>query len=222
MTNQEKIKVLLVDDHAMFRAGIRMLLETQEDFEVVGEADDGSEAIRKTKELKPDVVLMDIGMKGMNGLDATRNIKKASPATQVLALTMHDSEEYFFEMLEAGASGYVLKEAAPSDLFPAIRAAHQGEAFFYPSVAKKLLDDYLHLAKSGEEKVSYDGLTDREREVLKLIAQGLTNREVAKRLYLSVNTVEAHRGHIMAKLGLHNRAQLIKYAIKKKLINLDE
>ena len=217
----DKIRILLADDHAMFRAGIRALLESQSDMEVVGETADGEEAVAKVQELKPDVVLMDIGMPGMNGLEATRAIKKTSPETNVLALSMHDSEEYFFKMLSAEASGYVLKEAPPSELYAALRAVAAGDAFFYPTVARKLLDDYLRRVKAGEEKTTYDGLSGREREVLKLIAEGHTNREMAGLLYISVNTVEAHRAHIMQKLGMHSRSELVKYALRRGLIDLE-
>jgi len=214
------IRILLVDDHEMFRAGIRALVADQCDMRVVGEASDGEEAVRLAQELGPDVVLMDIGMKGMNGPEATRRILGSMSDVQVLALTAHDYAEYFFEILNAGASGYVLKEASPSELFTAIRAAANGEAYLYPSMARRLLNDYMRRVHTGEERDSYDGLSPREREVLKLIAEGYSNREIAERLVISVNTVEVHRARLMQKLDMHNRAELVKYAIRSGLIDV--
>jgi two-component system response regulator NreC len=213
-----KTRILLVDDHAIVRAGLRLLLESQPDMEVVGEAADGTEAFRKARELRPDVVVMDITMPGLSGLEATSRIKAECPDAQVLALTMHQDERYFFQMLHAGASGYVVKGAPPADLIAAVRSVHQGQAYLYPSLARRLLDDYLTRSKEGREA---DDLTDREREVLRLIAEGLTGKEIAELLSLSVHTVERHRQNIMAKLRLHNRAELIKYAIRKGLIELE-
>jgi two-component system response regulator NreC len=214
------IRVLLADDHEMFRAGIRALVVDQPDMEVVGEASDGEEAVRLAQELRPDVVLMDIGMKGMNGLEATRRIIGSISGVQVLALTAHDYAEYFFEILNASACGYVLKEASPSELFTAIRAAARGEAYLHPSMARRLLNDYVRRVHTGEEKDTYDGLSPREREVLKLIAEGYSNREIAEKLIISVNTVEVHRARLMQKLDMHNRAQLVKYAIRSGLIDV--
>jgi len=213
------INVLIVDDHAMFRAGVRALLESQADIKVVGEAVDGEEAVAKARELLPDVVLMDLGMRGTTGLDATHRIKEELPRTEILALTMHDTEEYFFAVLKAGASGYVLKDSPPSELFAAIRAVSQGNAHICPSMARKLLDDYLRRASAGEEKRGYDGLTPREREVLRLIAEGRTNQEIARLLVISPSTVQTHRSRLMSKLNLENRSQLIKYAIRHGLID---
>lgn len=215
----KKIRILLADDHAIVRAGLRLLLESQPDMEVVGEAADGRETIWRVRELRPDVVVMDITMPDLNGLEATRRIKEENPHAQILALTMHEDERYFFQMVHAGASGYVVKGAPPTDLLAAIRSVHQGQAYLYPSLAKKLLEEYLSRAK--EEKEAYDDLTDREREVLRLIAEGRTSKEIAEHLYLSVHTVERHRQNIMGKLRLHNRAELIKYAIRKGLIELE-
>lgn len=216
-----KIRVLLVDDHAIIRAGVRMLLETQPDMEVAGEAEGGSDAVRLASELSPDVIVMDLSMPDMDGFDATRRIKQQSPGMAVLALTMHDSEEYFFEVLKAGASGYVPKKAAPTDLVAAIRAVHAGGVFLFPTVAKSLVGDFLKRVESGGERAGYDGLTDREREVLKLIAEGHTNQEIADRLVISSKTVERHRANIMDKLNLHSRTDLVKYAIRKGLIDVD-
>ncbi len=218
----QKIRLLLVDDHEMFRAGLKALLSSHPRMEVVGEAADGEQAIALAGTLQPDVVLMDIALRGMNGMEATRRIRQANPNVQVLAVTAHDSPEYFFELLKAEAVGYVLKEATPAELFTAIEAAYRGEAYFYPSIARYLLTDYLRRVRSGrEERVHYDGLTDREREVLKLIANGYSNRQIAEKLVISINTVEAHRGHIMQKLNLHTRAELVRYAIRSGLIDLD-
>lgn len=216
------IRVLLADDHTLLRAGIRLLLESQPDLEIIGESEDGQDAVNKTLELKPDIVLMDIAMPGMNGLEATREIKRLRPETHVLTLTMHENEEYFFQVLNAGASGYVLKRAAPTELVAAIRSVSEGGAFLYPTVARKLVDDYLQRVQGGEEKASYDGLTDREREVLRLIADGLSNQEIAESLCLSTKTVERHRSNIMEKLDIHNRTGLIKYAIRKGLIDIED
>lgn len=216
-----KIKVMVVDDHAIVRAGVRLLLESQEDLEVVGEAMDGRQAVEMVRDLKPDVVLMDVAMPGMNGLEATQRIKESFPKVQVLALTMHEDERYFFQILQLGASGYVVKGASPADLLAAVRAVAQGQAYLHPFVAKQLLDDYLKRVEAGEEKDSYDGLSEREREVLRLIAEGKTSRAIADELVLSVNTVERHRSNIMGKLSLHSRVELIKYAIRKGLIAVD-
>lgn len=216
-----KIRILIVDDHVLVREGLRNLLEGQSDIEVVGEATDGNEAVEKVPKLKPDVILMDITMPGMNGLEATRLIKEQSPEVKVLVLTMHESDEYFFKMLSAGASGYFVKGGSSSELISAVRAVNRGDVFLYPTMAKRLLNDYLKRAEAGEEKESYDGLTNREREVLKLIAEGHTNQEVAELLVLSPTTVQTHRAHIMAKLGLRNHTELIKYALRRGLITLE-
>lgn len=216
-----KTRVLIADDHAIVRAGVRLLLESQPDIQVVGEAVDGRQAVEMARQLQPDLVLMDVAMPVMNGLEATQRIKEALPQIQVLVLTMHEDERYFFQILQAGASGYVVKGASPADLLSAVRAVARGQAYLYPSVAKQLLDDYLKRVESGEEQDSYDGLSDREREVLRLIAEGKTSRAIAEDLVLSVNTVERHRANIMGKLNLHSRAELIKYAIRKGLIAVD-
>jgi two-component system response regulator NreC len=203
----------------MVRAGLRTLLKGHPEMEVVGEAADGESAISLARTLVPDVVLMDIALPGMNGIEATRQIRAENPSIQVLAVTAHDSPEYFFELMKAEAVGYVLKEATPADLYTAIRAAYRGEAYFYPSIARYLLNDYLRRVRSGhEDRVHYDGLTDREREILRLIANGHSNREIAEMLVISINTAEAHRGHIMQKLNFHTRAELVRYAIKSGLI----
>ena len=217
----EKIRILLADDHTLFREGIRLLLERQSDMEVVGEAADGREAVELAHRLQPNVVLMDIGMPAMNGMEATRLIHSQDPAVCVLVLTMHGTDDYFFRVLESGASGYLLKEAAPTELLSAIRSVHNGEMFFYPSLAKRLAQEYLRRVGSGEELSSYNSLSERENEVLKLIGQGHTNQEIADLLYLSVNTVQTHRTHIMNKLNLHSRAELMKHAVRLGLLTGD-
>lgn len=215
------IRLVLVDDHAVIRSGLRMLLETQSDFEIVGECETGGEAIARIEEWRPDVVLMDITLPDILGIDATRELKKRMPSVRVLALTMHENDEYFFAMLDAGASGYVPKRAAPGEVVDAIRVVHGGGVYLYPSLAKKLVRDYLTRAEMGDEKAAFDGLTEREREVLKLIAEGLSNAQIGERLVISVKTVERHRANILGKLGLHNRTELVKYAIRKGLIDVD-
>lgn len=218
MASGKKVRVLMADDHTMFREGVRLLLETRGGFEVVGEAATGKEAVELARSLRPDVIVMDIGMPGMNGLDATRLIQADNPSSRVLILTMHDTDEYFFSALDAGASGYVLKEAASNDLVNAIESVSRGGMFLYPSLATKLVEEYLRRVGSGEERSSYDALTPRERQVLQLIGEGRTNQEIAEKLGLSVHTVQTHRVHIMNKLGLHNRAQLVSYAARLGLL----
>jgi two-component system response regulator NreC len=216
------IRLLMVDDHEIVRAGLRMLLQNQPDIEIIAEADNGRDAIAKAKELEPDIVLMDISLPDVDGFEATRQIKKAVPKVAILALTMHESDEYFFKMLNAGASGYVPKRAAPTDLVTAIHTIREGGVFLYPSLAKSLVRDYMGRADEGGERKVLDGLTDREQEVLKLIADGLTNQEIADKLTISVKTVERHRANIMAKLNLHSRTELVKYAIRKGLIEVED
>ena len=218
----KKIRVLIVDDHAVVRAGIRLLLDSQPDMKVVGEAQDGQESLVQVRKLKPDVVLMDITMPGMGGVEATQAIKKTYPQVQILALTMHEDTAHFFRMLQAGASGYVVKGADPSELLSAIRVVFQNKAYLFPSLARKLVDDYLERLEVGEEKDSYARLTAREREVLKLIGEGYTSREIAEMLFLSINTIERHRTNLMDKLGMHNKSQLIRFAIRKGLVKLED
>ncbi len=214
-----KIRVLIADDHAIVREGVRMILEAQPDMEVVGEAGDGQTAVEKARQLLPDVILMDIAMPGMNGFEATAAIKKELPQVQVLALTMYDDYDHFFQVLYAGACGYVLKGASSADLLAAIRAAARGGVYLHPSVAKNLVADYLKRMDPGEEKARYDGLSERERQILRLIAEGKTSQQIADELCLSVNTVQTHRARIMEKLNLHNRTELIRYALRKGLIS---
>lgn len=211
------IRILLADDHAVVRAGLRMLLGADAELQIVGEAETGAEALRLAAELEPDVVLMDISMPDLNGIEATRRIKAAHPDIAVLALTMHEDDQYFFEMLAAGASGYVPKRAAPNDLITAIHAVQQGGVFLFPSVARALVQDYLQRSASGS---NFDPLTEREREVLILIAQGRSNQEIADQLVISIKTVNRHRENIMTKLNLHSRVELVRYALEKGLIDI--
>ncbi|RIK29225.1 MAG: DNA-binding response regulator [Chloroflexi bacterium] len=215
------MRLVLVDDHAIVRAGLRMLLEAHPDMEIIGECENGQDAIRRALELKPDVILMDVGLPDIPGYDATRAIKKELPAVIILALTMHESDAYFFEMLNAGASGYVPKKAAPTELVNAIRVVYAGGVYLYPSLAKTLVQDYLTRAEQDNDAGAFDGLTERERQVLTLIADGLSNQQVADKLVISVKTVERHRANILAKLGLHSRTELVKYAIRKGLIQVE-
>ena len=214
----DKIRVLVVDDHAIMRDGIRALLDIYDEVEIVGEASEGKEAIEKTRELLPDVIVMDIAMPGMDGLEATRRITKKNPKVKVLVLTQYDNKEYILSTIKAGAAGYVPKRAVSSELISAIRAVYKGESFLYPSAAAALIEDYLRQAE-GEEP--YDRLTAREREILKLIAEGHTSREIAEMLFISLKTVLGHRTRIMEKLDLHNRTELIKYAMRKGLVSMD-
>jgi two-component system response regulator NreC len=213
-----KIRLLLVDDHAVVRTGLRMMLEGEQDMEIVGEAESASEAINQISLLEPDVVLMDIGLPDMSGIDATREIKQLAPDIAVVALTIHEDEEYFFKMLDAGASGYVPKRAAPEELITAIRVTAQGEVYLYPSLAKLLVSDYLSQSQQPRNRATLDGLTPREFEVLTLLADGASNLEIAEQLNISPKTVARHRENIMGKLNLHSRAELVKYAIRKGII----
>ncbi len=211
------IRLLLVDDHQIVRAGLRMLFSAEPEVEIIGEASSGEEAVAMAEALQPDVVLMDVAMPGIGGVEATRRIKAAQPQVAVLALTMHEDEEYFFEMLGAGASGYVPKRAAPDDLMSAIRIVRQGDVYIYPSLARLLVKDFLHRSETSAPETREE-LTGREQEVLTCIAEGYSNREIAEALFISVKTVDRHRENIMRKLQLHNRVELVKYAIEKGLI----
>ena len=214
----KRVKVLLVDDHALVRSGLRMLLQSQPDMVIVAEAENGATGVAKAQEVQPDVVLMDITMPDMNGIEATRAIKRVCPGAAVLALTMHEDRTYFFEMLNAGASGYVPKRAAPEELLTAIRAAASGEVYLYPSLAKLLVTDYLSQEHAATDKANLDGLTDRERDVLTYLAEGTSNEEIAVSLVISPKTVERHRENIMKKLNLHSRSELVRYAIRRGII----
>lgn len=211
------IRLFLVDDHAVVRMGLRMLLEDEPDFEIVGEADRVMEALRRIPEARPDVILMDIGLPDLSGIEATREIKRLRPEIAVVALTIHEDEEYFFQMLDAGASGYVPKRAAPEELLTAIRSAAVGEVYLYPSLAKLLVKDYLG-QQQPKTKAALEELTAREQEVLALLAEGASNNEIADKLMISPKTVSRHRENIMEKLNLHSRSDLVKYAIRKGII----
>ncbi len=212
------IRLLLVDDHAVVRSGLRMLLASESDVEIVGEAGSGSEAVAAAASARPDVILMDIGLPDMTGIEATRVVKSGFPEIAIVALTIHEDEEYFFRMLDAGASGYVPKRAAPEELLTAIRAAASGEVYLYPSLAKLLVKDYLSQERETANRSTLDGLTEREQEVLSLLAEGQNNAEIASALVISPKTVERHRENIMRKLNLHSRAELVRYAIRKGII----
>ncbi len=215
----KKIRVLLVDDHAILREGIKALLEKQDNIEVIAEAADGREAIPKVAQSRPDVVVLDISMPMMDGLESTRQIKRENPDIKVLVLTMHDNEEYFFQLLRAGASGYVTKKSVSRELVSAIEAVYRGDSFFCPSMAKFLLSDFLRLDKAVEN-IDQEDLTPREREIVKLIAEGYTNQQIADLLHRSVKTIESHRSNILRKLDIHDSIELVKYAVRKKLIEI--
>jgi DNA-binding NarL/FixJ family response regulator len=213
------IRVLLAEDHVIVRDGLRMLLQSVPDFTVVAEAANGREAVARAKETRPDLAILDISMPEMSGLEATRLIIAESPQTRVLILTMHESDEYFFQALGAGASGYILKKAATQDLIAAALAVARGEAFLYPSVAKKLIADYVSRPQSSAEPMGYASLSEREREILLLIAEGSSNQQIAERLSITTSTVQTHRAHILEKLGLQSTADLIKYAVRHGLVS---
>lgn len=213
-----RIRVLLADDHTIVRKGLRSLLEAERGIEVVEEAQDGREAVAKVEQLLPDVVVMDISMPLLNGLEATRQIRELFPEVQVVILTVHTNEEYIYQILRAGASGYVVKRAAPNELMLAIQAAYRGETFLSPSVSRRVVEDYIQQAEAAMGEDSYDRLTSREREVLQLVAEGFTSRDIAGMLHISVKTVEAHRAHLMDKLDIHSTAELTQYAIHKGVI----
>jgi DNA-binding NarL/FixJ family response regulator len=212
--SRNTVRILLADDHSMVRQGFRRILEAQQDIEIVGEASDGREAVALVEQLKPDVVVMDVAMPGLNGIEATRRISEVSPRTRVLALSMHKDGVYVREILRAGARGYLLKDAFDADLIAAVRAVARGEGYIAPAVADSVLADYRQQVSDP-----IDLLTSREREVLQLIAEGKTNKEIAAHLNLSVYTVDAHRGRIMEKLNLHSTGELVRFALRKGLID---
>jgi two-component system response regulator NreC len=212
----DKIRILIADDHTIFRSGLKLLLSAESDFEVIGEAEDGAKAVEMVQSLKPDLVLMDIGMPTLNGYEATQEIKQRLPEINILVLTMHRTDEYFFQMLEAGASGYVLKGAETRELINAIRTVARGEVFLYPTMAQRLVEEYLK--QSAFDNSADPHLTNREREILKLIAEGYSNKDIADKLVVSPSTVHTHRTNMMIKLNLSKRHELVQYARRLGLI----
>lgn len=217
----KKTKVLICDDHATVRAGLRLILEREEDFHVAGEAENAEQAIIEATRLQPDLVIMDISMPGMNGMEAITAIRATVPKTSVLILTVHDDEAYFFRALEAGAAGYVLKGASVSELLAALRLVIHGGVPIPRTLGPRLLKDFLERV-DGDQAPSYEALSSREREILRLIAKGRTNKQIAEELSLSVRTVERHRSSIMNKIGLQNRAELVAYAVRQGLFGREE
>jgi DNA-binding NarL/FixJ family response regulator len=214
-----KIRILLVDDHTILREGLRSLLEQYPDIEVIAEAENGRHAVELALQLKPDVVLMDIAMPLLNGLEATEQIRSQRRCTQILILTHHDHEEYIRRALVAGAAGYLLKDTDSADLVNAIRAVHRGESILSPAITRLVIEDYLRWGDIQPHETS-NGLTRREREILQLIAEGHTNKQIAGLLCISIKTVQAHRSNLMNKLDLHDKTELVKYAIQKKIIEI--
>ena len=215
----KKVRILIADDHGIVRTGLRLQLERNENFEVIGEAADGRDAVRLAEELVPDIVIMDIAMPNLNGIQAAAQIVKGRPATGVIMLSMHSDEAYITRTLAAGAKGYLLKENAEVDLYRAIEVVAQGKPFFSPAIANTLLEDYMRQMQQRGLQDSYDLLTDREKEILQLLAEGKSNKDVAVMLNLSTNTVETHRNRIMQKLDLHSAAEIVLYAVRKRIIS---
>ncbi|HUP02374.1 MAG TPA: response regulator transcription factor [Bryobacteraceae bacterium] len=217
-----KLRVLLTDDHALFRQGIRTLLSHEPDMEVVGEASNASEAVDLGRQLRPDIVLMDIGMSGMSSFEATRLIRKERPETRVVFLSMYDDEDYLAECVEIGAAGYILKESESEQLVTGIREVGRGGSYLSPRLLTRLVDGFRAMGRSPIRQPRFGSLTKREREVLKMLAEGRSVKEIAANFDLSVKTVEAHKFNLMRKLDIHNKAQLVQYAIQKKVIRLPE
>jgi two-component system response regulator NreC len=213
-----KIRILLADDHTVMRAGLRLLLEREQDMVVVGEAEDGRRTVELAEEHRPDVVVLDIAMPNLNGIEAARQIAGKQPKTSIVILSMHSDESYVMRALKAGARAYLLKDSAEADLIRAVRAVYDGKSFFSPAVSKMLLEDYVRQLQERGEEDSYELLTTREREILQLLAEGKSNKDVANLLNLSLYTVETHRAHILQKLGLHTIPDLILYAVRKGII----
>lgn len=213
------VRILVADDHGVVRKGLRLILERHDGLEVIGEAADGREAVRLAEELSPDIVIMDVGMPQLNGIDATAQILHRNPRAGVIILSMHSDEGYIVRALSAGAKGYLLKDSAEEDLIQAVRIVAQGRPFFSPRITQTLLDDYVRQLRQKGLQDSYDLLTEREKEVLQLISEGKSNKEVATILGLSVYTVETHRTNLMQKLNLHNTAEIVLYAVRKKIIS---
>jgi two-component system response regulator NreC len=216
----KKMRILLAEDHTIVRQGIVALLGAEGDMVVVGEASNGLEAIELAKKLNPEVILMDIGMRQLNGLEATRAIKKLFPSMKILVLTMYENEEWIFQILKAGASGYLIKDSAMTDLASALRAVYQGDSYLSPSISKMVIEEYIRKAESGEKKGVEDPLSSREKEILQLIAEGNSVPQISSLLCISKKTVEAHKTHIMEKLNIHDKVGLIKYAIRNGLAKL--
>jgi DNA-binding NarL/FixJ family response regulator len=214
------IRVLICDDHALFRRGLVMVLESEPGIEVVAEAEDGEEAVRKAGDAAPDVILMDVRMPKMSGIEATRAISDVVPTAKILMLTVSDEEEDLYEAVKAGATGYLLKEISIEEVANAIRAVMTGQSLISPSMASKLLSEFNNLAKAAQQKVLAPKLTDRELQVLKLVAQGMSNREVAEQLFISENTVKNHVRNILEKLHLHSRMEAVVYAVREKLLDI--
>jgi two-component system response regulator NreC len=221
MTDSDPIRVLLAEDHSVVRTGLQLIIGNEKDMTVVGEAEDGLQAIQKAHELRPDVVVMDMTMPGLGGLEATRQIKRDLPDIHILFLTIHDNEEYFFQAVQAGADGYVTKSSPAWEVLTAIRTVHTGDCYLNPSVTKMLVGDYLERVKRGGKRDPYEALSDREREILHLIATGHSNREIGEVLNISEHTVHNHRARLMEKLGVHDRLELLKYAIRRGIISVD-
>ena len=217
MTEQSATRVLLADDHALVRRGVRLILDVEPGLTVVAEASDGSEAIDLARACRPDLAILDIAMPRLTGLQATRELSRLQPDLRILILTMYDNEQYFFEALKAGASGYVLKSVVDRDLIEACRAAMRGEPFLYPGAVNALIRGYLDRAKDGQ-KIPNKAITDREEEILKLVAEGHSSKEIARMLVISAKTVERHRANLLHKLGLKDRLELTRYAIRAGLI----
>jgi two-component system, NarL family, response regulator NreC len=215
----DKIRVFLVDDHTVVRQGLRRILESDEEIEIIGEAGDGRSAVDLVQRMRPHVVVMDVALPELNGIEATRQIMKRIEGVRVLVLSMHGDDVYVRQALKAGARGYLLKDSEDLDLIKAVKAVRQGGSFFSPPVSRVVLSGYLGDKADGETDDTVSRLTDREREVLQLIAEGKTNKEVAHSLAVSINTVETHRKHIMEKLDLHNTAELVRFAIRKKIVH---
>ncbi|MBI4263482.1 MAG: response regulator transcription factor [Acidobacteria bacterium] len=212
------LRILLADDHTVVRQGLRKILEESPEWEVVAEAGDGREAVRKAEELKPDVAIIDVAMPLLNGIEATRQIVKRSPATRVLVLSMHSDEAYVNQILKAGATGYLLKDSADVDLLQAVGAVSKGKSFFSPGIAKLMLDDYVRQLADKGISDRYESLSEREREIFQLIAEGKANKEIAALLSISPSTVETHRARIMEKLDLHSAAEIVLYAVRRGVI----
>jgi DNA-binding NarL/FixJ family response regulator len=213
-----RLRILLADDHTVVRQGLRKVLEERPEWEVVAEAGDGREAVRQAEALKPDIAILDVAMPLLNGIETTRQITRRVPSTRVLVLSMHADEAYVTQMLQAGATGYLLKDSADVDLIQAVSEVAQGRSFFSPAIARVMLDDYVRQLADKGVTDRYQSLSEREREIFQLIAEGKTNKEIASLLSISPSTVETHRAHIMEKLDLHSAAEIVLYAVRRGVI----